>query len=305
MITTNLTGNLGNHMWQYAVCRTIAEKLGYEWGINPNPTHDYFNGQSQMTFMNVDFGKQIEGITKEFHEASKIYSHSDVVNITMLDPKLYEIEDNSIMLGHNGAKGGIFQCEDYIIDRKEDIKKWFEIKAESKQNYDKILLDNGITLDENLCVINFRGGEYRSIPNVLLRKEYWRDAINHMLTINPNMQFLLITDDIQCANGFMPFPIKAMHIDVGFDFYVVNQAKWLILSNSSFGWWAGWLNINANKIIAPKYWARHNVSDGYWATGDVYTRCFTYMDRKGNLFDYETCKNEAITYYKEKNIINE
>ena len=25
MITTNLTGNLGNHMWQYAVCRTIAE----------------------------------------------------------------------------------------------------------------------------------------------------------------------------------------------------------------------------------------------------------------------------------------
>jgi hypothetical protein len=26
MITTNLTGTLGNHMWQYAVCRTIAEK---------------------------------------------------------------------------------------------------------------------------------------------------------------------------------------------------------------------------------------------------------------------------------------
>jgi hypothetical protein len=41
MITTNLTGNLGNHMWQYAVCRTIAEKLGYEWGINPSPSHDY------------------------------------------------------------------------------------------------------------------------------------------------------------------------------------------------------------------------------------------------------------------------
>ena len=27
MLTTNLTGNLGNHMWQYAVCRTVAEGL--------------------------------------------------------------------------------------------------------------------------------------------------------------------------------------------------------------------------------------------------------------------------------------
>jgi hypothetical protein len=302
MITTNLTGNLGNHMWQYAVCRTIAEKIGYEWGINPSPSHDYFNGQSQMTFMNVDFGKPIEGITKEFHETWKVYTHIDNVNITMADPKLYEIEDNSIMLGQNGAKGGIYQSESYIIDRKEDIKKWFEIKQESKEHYDNKLSEMGINLDDNLCVINFRGGEYRNIPNVIVRKEYWRDSINYMLSINPNMEFLLITDDVQCASSFMPFPIKAIHIDVGFDYYVVNQAKWLILSNSSFGWWAAWLNTNANKIIAPKYWSRHNVSDGYWSTGDIYTSGFTYMDRNGNISDFETCKIEAINYYKEKNI---
>jgi hypothetical protein len=30
----------------------------------------------------------------------------------------------------------------------------------------------------------------------------------------------------------MPFPIQAIHVDVGFDYYVVNQAKWLIISNS-------------------------------------------------------------------------
>ena len=303
MITTNLTGNLGNHMWQYAVCRVIAEKLGYEWGINPSPSHDYFGGKSQMTFMNVDFGKPVEGITSEFHETWRTIHHVDEVNITMLNESLYNISDNTIMLGHKGAKGGIYQSEDYLIDRKSDIEKWFEINNESKIGYDQILNDMGIVLDENLCVINFRGGEYRSIPNVLLRKEYWRDAVNHMLSINPQMKFLLITDDVQCANSFMPFQMKAIHVDVGFDFYVVNQAKWLIISNSTFGWWAAWLNKVANKIIAPKYWARHNVSDGYWATGDAYTRCFTYMDREGHLFDYDTCKAEAINYYKTKNIL--
>jgi len=303
MITTNLTGNLGNHMWQYAVCRTIAEKLGYKWGINPTTSHDYFGGQSQMTFMNVDFGRPVDGITTEYHEEWKTIHHADEVNITMLNKSLYNIGDNTIMLGANGSKGGIYQSEDYIIDRKEDIKKWFEIKSESKTNYDNLLTEMGIVIDDNLCVINFRGGEYRGIPNVLLRREYWKNAIDNMVSINPNMKFLLITDDVLCANSFMPFPIQAVHVDVGFDYYVVNQAKYLIISNSTFGWWAAWLNINAKIIIAPKYWARHNVSDGYWATGDAYTRCFTYMDREGRLFDYETCRLDANNYYKLKNII--
>jgi hypothetical protein len=304
MITTNLTGNLGNHMWQYAVCRTIAEKKGYEWGINSTTSHDYFNGNSQMTFMNVDFGKNpIEGIVNEYHESWKTYQHVDSVNITMLNESLYDINDNTTMIGDNGAFGGIYQSEDYIIDRKSDIYKWFEIKEESSKAYGEKLKDINVVLDDNLCVINFRGGEYRGIPNVLLRREYWKDSINYMLSINSNMKFLLITDDVQCANDFMPFPIQAIHVDVGFDYYVVNQAKWLIISNSTFGWWAAWLNKNVNEIIAPKYWARHNVSDGYWATGDSYTRGFTYMDRDGQLFDFETCRANALEYYKIKGII--
>jgi hypothetical protein len=303
MITTNLTGNLGNHMWQYAVCRTIAEKLGYEWGINPSPSHDYFGGKSQMDFMEVDFGKPVAGITQEYHETWKTYQHVDAVNITMLNKSLYEIADNSIMLGDKGAKGGIYQSEDYLIDRKSDVEEWFKIKPESKVVYDNILKEHGITLDDNVCIINFRGGEYKSIPNVLLRREYWRDAVNHMQVINPDMEFILITDDVACANSFMPFPMKAIHVDVGFDFYAVNQAKWLIISNSTFGWWAAWLNKTVKEVIAPKYWARHNVSDGYWATGDSYTRGFTYMGPDGKTSDFDTCKAEAEQYYKQRNLI--
>jgi hypothetical protein len=139
-------------MWQYAVCRTIAEKLNYEWGINPSHIHDYFNGESQMKFMNVDFGKPVEGILNEYHETWKTIRHVDEVNITMFNESLYSIGDNTIMLGHNGAKGGIYQSEDYIIDRKEDIKKWFEIKEESKIVYDNLLSEMGVILDDNLCV---------------------------------------------------------------------------------------------------------------------------------------------------------
>lgn len=303
MITTNLTGNLGNHMWQYAVCRTVAEKLGYEWGINPNPTHDYHNGKSQMTFMDVDFGLSVEGIVHDFHEEWQFYQgEHEHVFLTMLDKRVFSIQDNTRMIGHNGAFGGIYQCEDYIIDRKDDIKKWFRINENYSNKYDEKLKELGIVLDDNLCVINFRGGEYRSLSNVLLRKEYWRDSINHMLSINNNMQFLIISDDVECAKSYMPFDIKAIHFDIGFDFYVVNQAKWVIISNSTFSWWAAWLNDKANKILAPKYFIAHNLSDGYWSVGEIYTRCFDYIDRNGIISNYYTCKKEAIEYYKNKKI---
>ena len=47
----------------------------------------------------------------------------------------------------------------------------------------------------------------------------------------------------------------------------------------------------------------HNFSDGFWGLGESYSKKFYYMDREGNVSDYETCKLEAIEYYKYKNII--
>ncbi len=303
MITTNLTGNLGNHMWQYSVCRTVAEKLGYEWGINPSPTHDYFQGMNQMYFMDVDFGKKVEGDFYEYHEKWTTYVHNnETFNITMMDNEIWKIQDNTKLIGHNGAFGGIYQTEKYFQNNSDSVKTWFRIKKEFEVEYQKKLEELDIVIDENLCVINFRGGEYRSIPKVVCRKEYWRDSILEMLKYNDTMKFLVITDDIEFSKEYMPFEIKTVHVDIGFDFYVVNKSKWSIISNSSFGWWASWLNDTAHKIIAPKYFGAHNLSDGFWSVGEIYSKRFDYMDREGILHNYETCSNEANNYYLSKNI---
>ncbi len=304
MITTNLTGNFGNHMWYYCICRIVAEKLGYEWGVNPVATHDYYGGQSQFYFMNVDYGKPVivhgknerglntyEGISNEYYDIPKMYNGAC---INMYDVNVFNIQDNTMI--HLMS-----QSEDYLIDRKNDILSWFTIKDDFKNLYEIKMSELGILLDENTCVINFRGGEYRSVPNLIVGREYWTNCINHMLSINANMKFVIITDDPDCARSFIgDYP--CYHVDIGFDFYVINKSKYVILSNSSFGWWAAWLNIQSNLIIAPKYWSKYNVSDGYWEVGDQYTRCFKYMDKKGELCDYEFCKKEAIEYYKNKNL---
>jgi hypothetical protein len=305
MITTNLTGNFGNHMWYYCLCRIIAEELGYDWGINPVATHDYYNGKSQFYFMDVDYGKLIkvngknskglntyEGIVNEYYDSPKIYNGCC---INMYDKNVFNISDHTMI--HL-----ISQSEDYLINRKNDILNWFKIKEKYKKIYENKLSELGIVLDKNMCVINFRGGEYKSVPNLILNKDYWSNCIKHMLLINPNMKFIIITDDPNCATSYIGnYP--CYHVDIGFDFYVINQSQYIILSNSSFGWWAAWMNTQSKLTIAPKYWSQYNVSDGYWGLGDQYTRCFIYMDRSGTLFNYESCKEEAMNYYKSKNLI--
>jgi hypothetical protein len=213
----------------------------------------------------------------------------------MFDPEVFKVEDNTMI--HL-----ISQSEDYLIGRRNDIIDWFSINEKWEQVYKNKLTELNINLDENTCIINFRGGEYRSIPNLIARREYWSDSIKYMKSINQNMRFIIITDDEQCAKYFIG-DYTCIHIDIGFDFYCINKSKYTILSNSSFGYWASWLNTDHRLIIAPKFWSQHNVSDGYWGLGDQYVRHFMYMDREGNLSNFETCKVEALDYYKKNNLI--
>ena len=150
--------------------------------------------------------------------------------------------------------------------------------------------------------IHFRGGEYKSVINLIPAKSYWDNSISYMRLLNPNMKFLIITDDTNTASLYMP-GIPSYHVDIGFDFYIVNKSKYLIIANSSFSWWAAWLNINSNLTIAPKYFGRYNVSNGYWSLGDSYSKQFSYMDRNGILTEYDLCKKEALEFYKNNNLI--
>ena len=53
------------------------------------------------------------------------------------------------------------------------------------------------------------------------------------------------------------------------DFVLLNSAKYLVISNSSFAWWAAWLNNNTEKkVIIPSAWfgpayANHDTKDLY------------------------------------------
>ena len=270
MITSDFTGNLGNHLFQYVTTRSIAERKGYEWGFTKYIYGDYFGGKSQMDFLDVDYGKQpVIGIDKEFKET--IVNIDGHTNVHLYDT-FNGLKDNSKLFG-------CWQTEQYF--EKEKVRDWLKIK--SIENYDRNFRKN---LNENTCVLNIRGGEYRGIGAVILPQSYWINAINYMKSINKNMSFIIVTDDLQYAQALLP-GFNCFHSGIDVDYYMINKASWLILSNSSFAWFPAWLNSNVKMTIAPKYWARYNTSDGYWASSNIFTKGWTYLNREGNLENYD------------------
>ena len=280
MITSDFTGNLGNHLFQYAITREIAERKGFNWGFTKYIYGDYYSGRSQMDFMDIDYGIQpVTNINTEYKE--KIIIINDGVNIHQYDD-FAKLQDNTKLVG-------CWQTEQYF--NKLKVQQWFKIKNSAIVEYSDRLVTNNITLDNNICIINIRGGEYRGHNTLLLPNSYWNNAINHMKSINTNMNFLVVSDDVNYAK--MVFPnYRCIHFDIGCDYYIINRAKYLILSNSSFAWFPAWLNNDVNCVIAPKYWARYNTSDGYWANSNIFTKDWLYFSKENKLQDYYEVVNE-------------
>ena len=261
---------LGNQLACYITTRVIAADKGYQFGIiNPQE----FKGAD---FLTIDFGIEIKQETTKasnsvkdnlppgiihYYKEKQIIHPENGADIRLYDEDLINVIDNTKIEGY-------MQDEQYFIHRKDDIRNWLKVKKEY-ECYDYA--------DENTCVINFRGGPYAHHPEFFLDKKYWKDAVSHMLSINKNFRFIVITEDVFTAKKFFP-NYDVFHFSIGKDYVIIKNAHYLILSNSSFAWFPAWLNENLKYCIAPKYWGRHNISDGYWSLGYNITSGWQYLD---------------------------
>ena len=75
--------------------------------------------------------------------------------------------------------------------------------------------------------------------------------IDRMRVINPNFRFVVITDDVIRASQYFP-EFEVYHFDIAKDFSIIKNAHYLILSNSSFPYFATLLNENVKYIYSPK-----------------------------------------------------
>ena len=285
---------LGNQLFCYVSTRCIAKELGYDFGTaGQGQLAVNIHSKKGMYFMDMDLGISIDNTEKfhKYHEAEKrlfikncAHDMSTGCYVAGADSNIYSITDDTLIYGN-------LQAERYFGSYKEDIKEWLRVKPEyNSYEFTK----------DNLCIMNVRGGEYVDNRSLFLKRKYWLDAMKNMRNIKQDMEFIIVTDDVGAARKLLP-EVKAYHFDLDKDYVTIKNAKYLILSNSSFGFFPAFTSETVEKIIAPKYWARHNVSDGYWASEQNIYSEFNYQDRKGHLYTAKECLEDLELYKKDKN----
>ena len=285
---------LGNQLFVYVVARAIAKERGCEFGTAAQELFaNNIHSRRGMYFMDVDLGTPITPEMKEKmnrfdDDETRLFmgnSKHDMTHgcyVSGADPSIHEVPDNTLLYGN-------LQAESYFAGARDELKNWLKVKPE----YDSLEYT-----DDDLCVINMRGGEYAGDPALCLERRYWVSAVREMKKINPAMRFLIVTDDEDTAHRILP-EYEAHHFDMGKDYVTIKNARYLILSNSSFAVMPAMTSDYLQYAIAPKYWARHNVSNGYWASEQNIYGFLHYLGRDGRQYTASECREE-LALYKER-----
>ena len=286
---------IGNQLFCYVSVRCAALDSGYGFGTLGK---EYFgdrriNGKG-LYFMSLDVGGDCarNDFKHVYREKSirlflSTCDHDRTIgcDISLFDPGLSKLEDDTLIYGN-------LQSERYFIHRKEEIKEWLRMDPQ---------YDTYEYCADDLCILNMRGGEYVGKRELYLGRRYWRNAIQNMKRINKDMRFMIVTDDVKSAGKILP-GTPAYHFELALDYSIIKNARYLVLSNSSFAFFPVFTSETIRYAIAPKYWARHNVSNGYWSTGQNIYSGWTYQDRDGRLWTGAECEKEFKAYQESSRI---
>lgn len=280
MIITKIIGGLGNQMFQYAMGLSLAEnnQTPLKLDLSQFTGYKLHNGFELSKVFNcsaeIASVTQIEtllGICK-YSFIRRILKKTYLKN---LRPAQYVVEpffgywDGVSFLGDNVYLDGYWQSQKYFIDHESTIRTHFTFK--------NILSDENLKLSDRIKVTNsvslhIRRGDYVTNKNNAFIGTcsliYYQNAIEYFSQKIADPIFFIFSDDITWAKSNLRLANEHYFVghnqgeDSHFDMQLMSLCKHHIIANSSFSWWAAWLNPSKNKIVAaPKKWFANGLND--------------------------------------------
>jgi hypothetical protein len=276
MIIVKLAGGVGNQMFQYAAGRALAERHQSEllmdtiFLMDRTPRKNFVYRSFNLDIFDLDFSfateKQIvsfgkfERFARYYYPIKKIFSFGQL-NYKREDP--YKFDRSFFDLKDNTYIEGYWQSEKYFKEIENIIRDDFTFKKTDTINNQPLLeqFRKGISVCLNVRRGDFVSNSIASAHHGTCSLEYFHDAVNYYLERFSGAHFFVFSDDVAwCRKNFTNnFYTVIGHEYAGKAFanylYLMTQCKHYIIPNSTFGWWAAWLNNSANKsVIAPKKW---------------------------------------------------
>lgn len=264
MINVRLKGELGNVLFQYALGKHLAIKNSTKVRFN---TRDYLKTKHlnagkvirQLSFFNIDpsvyrmsFGEKIYSIFGTGR--SRQIDEDSIEKGWGFDPYFLSLKKNITLYGY-------FQSEKYFKDIEDIIRNDLQ--------FNNIFAGGDIDIlrqqieDHNSVSIHVRRGDYLNsdLHFNLCNTNYFMNSINYIKKNVNSPKFIVFSDDLDWCKQNLSIP-ECVFVDLKIsnefpvvDMHLMSLCKHNIISNSTFSWWAAWLNKNKAKIIlSPKMW---------------------------------------------------
>jgi len=263
MITVVLKYQLGNTLFQYAVGRHLAIKNKTTLRLN---LINYLNRHDIL-------GRKIANELDNFRIAAALHAplHKKIasrlgINLQPGDGQVYYERqwgfDPNVLLLEDGVRlHGFFQSEKYFKDIEQIIRNDLQLKRCSLDKEASIYQRK--IMDSNSVSVHVRRGEdyLRSDCNIVCNMNYYIASIKYMQNRLDSPRFFIFSDDTEWCLANMPIDnCSFVHMQAPrkksiTDFQLMRLCKHNIIANSTFSWWAAWLNDNPEKIVvAPNKW---------------------------------------------------
>jgi hypothetical protein len=288
MITIKLSGGLGNQMFQYAIGRFLSHKHNTNLGLDLSFLNDRSYGDKfvyrdyYLDMFTISVDKVIEKSSAYKMIKSKV---AEKLKINVPGVKVetqFHFDRSKLNCGKNCYLTGYWQSPRYFSEISDTIKKDFSfvktIRPSSQALLDSIKNSNAVCL--NVRRTDYVGNSLHDVCDV----NYYHNALDLVSKRIGYQTVFVFSDDIEwCARNLK---IPSDHVFVGhehahttdfknFDayLYMMSRCKHYIIPNSTFAWWAVWLNGGNDKIvIAPNRWFNDTKINAEELYGETWTR---------------------------------
>jgi hypothetical protein len=271
MIIVQLKGGLGNQLFQYAAGLSLGKHHRVDVTVDvaelrqPDEAIGTFRAYELMHLIKPPAIASEEEIKNIKHKTiSKRYLDKLFPSYkrTIYNEKQFCFDKNFFNSGNHIYLKGYRQSEKHFKPIEKAVQQDFQLQHELVAD----IKDFGKQLSSiNSVSIHVRRGDYANTAvteyHGSLDKDYYQRAIDKISSVVPDPTFFVFSDDINWVKNNVTFEksvafisgsISTTHYE---DFYLMSCCRHNIIANSSFSWWAAWLNLNPNKaIIAPKKW---------------------------------------------------
>lgn len=264
MIIADVFGGMGNQMFQYATAYRLALHHNTELVLNTfGLKHDRKRRYSLAPFwINnhiVDFYIPEASALKKYMYGipGKIKYYDEPVEFEY-DHRLKQEEGHLFISGY-------WQNPRYFDDIQEVIHSIFSLRSPS---IDFLKLQSEIRSGKSVSM-HIRRGDFLSDAisrhkHDICHLSYYKDALELMgKQIGETFKLYIFSDDLVWSRQhFSDYPnVQFVHLNSDAeDLMLMSECQHNIISNSTYSWWAAWLNKHNNKIvIAPDPWLKNTL----------------------------------------------